>query len=230
MPSELPIEKPAEAHSGAFCVILYDFTPDTSGNWTFHLKEFKLTFTISSLYRLQEEMGTTNAILVEVEKQLAEQGKTLDDILDQQTQTNDKLDDVVDQQQQTNDKLDNIQGSVDELPGDIKDSMGDLIQEEETRAWEAGDSVAGDLSDTIPDYSDGFMQALQGFASSMSYSGTDAKLPIPALILPEIPGVIPRTVILDEMEIDFGEYLQMLPESLLLLVQSLFTMQRLIML
>lgn len=61
----------------------------------FNLNSFVVTMSISSLYRLQEETGKTNELLDEVNKQLAEQGKTMQDVLDQQEQTNNKLDDII---------------------------------------------------------------------------------------------------------------------------------------
>lgn len=45
------------------------------------VRSFQATFSISSLYRLQEQTGQINSVLKEVEKQLVDQGKKLDDII-----------------------------------------------------------------------------------------------------------------------------------------------------
>lgn len=74
---------------------LYGFVPFNSGTVTFKAMDFVMTMTISSLYRLQQQSGKTNEILTEVEKQLADQGKTLDDVLGEQQETNDKLDEII---------------------------------------------------------------------------------------------------------------------------------------
>lgn len=94
---------------------------------TFGLKSYTLTMTISSLYRLQQQTGQTNVILKEVEKQLADQGKTLDEVLQQQQQTNDQLGDLNDKQDQTNEKLDGIiNDKVDSTPPSGGGAVGDL--------------------------------------------------------------------------------------------------------
>lgn len=138
-----------------------------------------------------------------------EQSETMQAISDKLDEIGGKLDD-------TNDKLDDMNDTLD----DIKNQP----EQEKQEASSDGDSNVGALTGAIPDYSQGFIEALQGLANSMSYAGTDAVLPIPAVDFPEIDGLIAGFRILEPTELDFGVYIQMLPGALLLLVQSLFTM------
>lgn len=95
----------------------------------FRVDSFILTFSINSLLRLQQTSGKTNQILKEVEKQLAEQGKTLDDIRDQQEQTNEKLDDLIngtpEQNEQVDQAVDGMQSSTDKL-GELGDTLNSV--------------------------------------------------------------------------------------------------------
>lgn len=112
---------------------------------------------------------------------------------------------------------------LEELPEEIGDQFRDVIQEEQDKAEMEGNSSVGQLEAVIPDHSAGFMDALQGFAESMSYTGTEAKIKIPDITLPEIAGLIPEYQILESTTLDFGEYIRLIPEAVMLLVQSLLT-------
>lgn len=179
------------------------------GPITFSTKQFDLVMTISSLYRLQQQTGKTNQLLNEVEKQLEAQGKTLDEVLEQQ--------------QQTNDKLDDMQGSIETLPGQIGDEMQGIIDNEKEESKGEGNKFVDQILDALPDPSTDVLAALKGLTDATAYTGTDAVLPIPAIVLPGIDGLFPETEIWGGAQFDFGEYISMLPSTLLTLVQSLFT-------
>ena len=157
---------------------------------------------ISSLYRLQQETGKTNVILTEVQKQLAENGQTLEEVLQQQEQTNDKLD---------------------KLPGQIGDEMQGVIENEKEESKNEGNQFVDQILDALPDPSQDVLAALKGLTDATAYTGTDAVLPIPAIVLPGIDGLFLETEIWGGAEFDFGEYIGMLPSALLTLVRSLFT-------
>ena len=70
----------SSGYDGWFPQFLFSFETGSS-NVSFDLISFEITMSISSLYRLQQQTGETNALLDEVNKQLAEQGKTMNDIL-----------------------------------------------------------------------------------------------------------------------------------------------------
>ena len=180
--------KPSGATSGNF---YYDFDPlyvsnvnGDSQEFTITLKSFEMTFSISSLYRLQQQSGKTNVILKEVEKQLADQGKTLDEILQHQQQTNDQLGDLNDKQDQTNNKLDGLWGSITEGFSSMGDKLHDLFT-----GGSAGDKVtgsAGDFKDQLGDVED-FQSGVEsdleaGFDEVLDFSGLASLAPAFAFI------------------------------------------------
>lgn len=160
--------------------------------------DFKFDMRISSAYREMLQDQENQRLLNEVNEQLEEQNMTMQEVLEQEQANGEKLD-------------------------DLKDAIEQAPQKEHDAATDGGNKNIGQVLDVIPNESAGFMEALSEFAESFSYNGTSAVLPIPAITLPEIPGLIPSFTIMDEQEIDFGVYVQLLPETLLLLVQSLLT-------
>ena len=199
---DLPLSNVWNAES---CVIGLSFRglkPLTDQHFVFTFDGMSMTMSISSLYRLQQETKRTNEILDRVEEELKSQGKTLDSVLEQQEQTNEKLD---------------------SLPGEIGDEMQGVIDSEKQEASNAGDSAAGELMDIIPNESQGFMDAIQSLVSSMSYNGTEAKLPVPAIKIPAIAGVMDEIKLTDELSVDFGYWVQQMPSGALKLVQILCT-------
>ena len=114
-------------------------------------------------------------------------------------------------------------GSSGDGSGEAGETPTTPQQAEKEEAKQEGNSSADELAEAIPDYSDGFMDALRGFAGSMTYTGTEAKLIIPTVRFPELPGVVPAFTIMEQTSVDFGDYIAMMPEWLLLLVRSLLT-------
>ena len=130
------------------------------------------------------------------------------------------------EQSQTMDAINEKLGEIGDKLDDTNDKLDDLLQHPEQEKQDAstgGDANVGELTGAIPDYSQGFVEALTGLAASMSYEGTDAVLPIPAIDFPQIGGLIAGFRMLEPTELDFGVFIQMMPGALLLLVQSLFT-------
>lgn len=121
------INKPSGASSVSVRSDVTGLYPFYSGTFELYCYDTILTMSISSLYRLQQESGKTNEILTEVEKQLADQGKTLDDVLGEQQETNDKLDEI-------------INGTVDPSAPAGSGSVGDL---DDAEAGLREDSQAG---------------------------------------------------------------------------------------
>lgn len=146
---------------------------------------YKLQMSILSLYR---EGGLDTALLAEISRQLAEQGKTLDD-----------------------------------LAGDIGDEMQGVIDHEKQESQSSGNKFVDQILGALPDPSTDVLAALKSLTDATAYDGTDAVLPIPAIVLPAVEGLFDETVIWGGTEFDFGEYLGIIPSSLLTLVQSLFT-------
>ena len=204
---------------GAVCCSFYsgveNFYVDVSQSLTVSAT-IKLTFSISSLYRQQQQTNKVNKILNAVEKKLEQNGQKLDDVIDKIEQNGDKLDD-------TNDKLDDANDKLDKLPGEVGDEIQGVIDNEKNEAEDSGNKFVDQILDALPDPSTEVLAALKGLTDATSYTGTDAVLPVPALVLPGIDGLFPETVIWEGAELDFGEYMEVVPPALLSLVRSLFT-------
>ena len=112
-----------------------------------------LVFTISSLLRQQQITGKTNALLKEVELQLAEQGKTLDDIRDQN-------DTIIDQ----NDQI--INGQVKPETPDGADRFDDLDDTEAGLRDDAQDGL-----DTGIEITQNALQIVLQYASAFACAG-----------------------------------------------------------
>ena len=65
--------------------------------------------------------------------------------------------------------------------------------------------------------------ALNSLVSAVSYSGTDAVLPIPAIKIPAFDATGGEIELLSSQSYDFSEAINMVPASILLLVRSLLT-------
>lgn len=97
---------------------------------TMTLVNFEMQFSISSMYRLQQQTGRTNKLLEEVSQKLEEQGQTLDEILsggsagDDLIAGNDKLEDAGNG---LGDDIGQIQDFENQYFGQLEDSMGDIV-------------------------------------------------------------------------------------------------------
>lgn len=144
------ISKPSSLVDGlGFSLWLREFVPFSDSTLDLTAYDFQLTFTISSLYRMQELTGETNELLDEVNRQLEEQGKTMDDVLNQQTQTNDKLDDI-------------INGEVNPEAPDGSDKVGDLddaegqLRDEAQVGLDQGVEIQQSVLQILEEYANGF--------------------------------------------------------------------------
>lgn len=187
-------------YDGWFPQFVFFFSADSSVLWSC-LQQFDVTMSINSYYRVLDDMGYKEKI---------------DELRQELEQQNIKLDDLIDQQEQINDKLD-------KLPGQIGDEMQGIIDNEKQEAEGSGNDFVDQILDALPDPSTDVLAALKSLTGATAYTGTDAVLPIPAIVLPGIDGLFPETVIWEGTEFDFGEYLGFIPSSLLTLVQALFT-------
>lgn len=199
---EYVMNKPANADRAVFRFAHYYTAQGVEYTIRYELLSASFSMTLNSLLVQQQQSGRTNAILQKVEQQLADQGKTLEDVLKEQQNMNDKLD---------------------ELPGQIGDEMQGVIDNEKEESKGEGNKFVDQILDALPDPSTDVLAALKGLTDATAYTGTDAVLPIPAIVLPAIDGLFPETVIWGGTNFDFGEYIALLPSSLLTLVQSLFT-------
>ena len=180
----------------------YDITASGSADMVMEYKSSTLVISLNELYFEYQQNGSNKELVESIDKKLEAQGQTIQGVLDAQQQTNDKLD---------------------ELPGEIGDAVQDVIDKENEKHEQSGNSFVDQLLGLLPDPSTGVLGALKSLTDATSYTGTDAVLTIPAIVLPGIDGLFPTTEIWGGARFDFGEYMSMLPSSLLALVQSLFT-------
>ena len=66
----MTMDKVAGAQTAAFNLVCNELQPWDPTDFEFTVNSLRLTFTISSLYRLQEQTGKTNEILSAVEKNI----------------------------------------------------------------------------------------------------------------------------------------------------------------
>ncbi len=119
-------------------------------------------------------------------------------------------------------QLDEIQDAVDDVPNQVVDGMGDLMEQEKNNATVEGDSNAGALLDSIPDPSADMTGALNTLVSVLSYEGTAAVLTTPRVYLPAMNNVTQEVLLLGSQEINFEEYIALMPSYVIALIQALF--------
>lgn len=108
-----------------------------------------MQFSISSLLRLQQTTGKTNAILKEVEQKLADQGQTLEDVLGEQQDTNEKLDDII------NGTVDPETPSGSDVVGDLDDAEGH-IRDDASSGLQQGEQVQQNALQVLGQYLSAF--------------------------------------------------------------------------
>ncbi len=105
---------------------------------------------------------------------------------------------------------------------DLSIGSGQLAEEKD-EAGKRGNSATDSITDVIPGDTASFSSALQSFASSMSYAGTDAKWTFPAMKIPSIDGVMDEITLNSEQEIDISYWVSIIPSDILEVVQILCT-------
>lgn len=88
---------------------------------------------------------------------------------------------------------------------------------------DSGNKSVDDVTNAIPSDNEGFISAFQELVDVVTYEGTDAKWTFPALYIPEISGVTPRIDLTSEIEIDFGYWIQQIPNPILIIIRCLCT-------
>lgn len=116
-----------------------------------------------------------------------------------------------------------LNDKIDTLPEDIGNSMQGVLDSENEKAESSGNKFVNQILDKLPDPSTEVLTALKKLTDATAYTGTDAKLSIPAIVIPEIAGLIPETELWGGTEFSFSDYLDFLPSTLVTVVQSLFT-------
>jgi len=134
------------------------------------------------------------------------------------------------QNEQMKATIDNIESALeaqdkklDELPGQIGDEMQNVMDNEKEQANDEGNKFVDQILSALPDPSQGVLSALGELTASVGYTGTEAIIPIPKIVIPAIGGLFDEIVLYEGSELDIGEYLYFIPEGLLTVIRSLFT-------
>ena len=93
----------------------------------------------------------------------------------------------------------------------------------EANANNKGNGAVDSVLDAINLNTAVYGSALSDLVQAVSYAGTDAVLPIPAVKIPAFEGVTGDIELISSRDFDFSDYIQMLPAALLLLVRSLLS-------
>ena len=113
--------------------------------------------------------------------------------------------------------------NIESLPGEIGDQMQDIVDNEKNEANNKGNEFVDQILDALPDPSTKVLASLKSLTDATSYTGTDAKLQIPGIVLPAVGMLIPETELWEGTQLDMGSYMELLPGTLVTVVQSLFT-------
>lgn len=125
----------------------------------------------------------------------------------------DKADRLIDEQEKSNTWLEKIFNYLNES-----------AEKQKQEAQSQGNSSISQGTSSIEDKGAGFTDSIGGLANSMSYTGTQCAWNMPQIKLPAITGVMDEVVLLESQPIDFGQWVSVIPENILLVIQSLLTL------
>ncbi len=103
----------------------------------------------------------------------------------------------------------------------IIDNQNELAEQEKQEITDSGNQ-ATDAVDAIPNESEGFINALGTFVSTMSTTDTACSITFPAIKTPSFAG-IPAATLSEEKEVDFAAAISLIPSDIMKLIQALTT-------
>jgi len=104
----------------------------------------------------------------------------------------------------------------------VQDQLSNQLSQEQSQAQTQGGQAVDNVIQIIPDDSKEYLTAMSSLISVLSYEGTEAVITMPAITVPAIGSSIPEITYLDEQSVNLEEYVNMLPDWLLLLIRYLF--------
>lgn len=119
-----------------------------------------------------------------------------------------------------------FQEDVKEDLSDIKDGLNEIASMPELEgelAADSGNTAIDSILDGIENKGTGFFNAMSGLMNAMSYTGTDCNWKFPAMYIPAISGVIDRTQLNDELDIDLTYWIDKIPSSVMSVIQAVLT-------
>ncbi len=118
---------------------------------------------------------------------------------------------------------DKITDNQDKNTQAIIENQQQLQENEKIEAGNTGNASTSDLTNAIPNDSEGFLAALESFVQTMTTTDTDCVFNIPALKLPAVSNIIPGFVLWEATTFDMSTVIKLLPIAILSLVQALTT-------
>jgi len=113
--------------------------------------------------------------------------------------------------------------SADDIGSSVGDAFQDVLDQNDINTSEQGNSFVDQITQIVPNESQGFVNAMGGLVDSLSYDGTECVLTVPALVMPQIGDLVPQYTLLEKQTVDLECYFNMFPAFIVTLVQSLFT-------
>ena len=104
---------------------------------------------------------------------------------------------------------------------EIIDNQNQLQENEKIEAGSTGNSSSDQLTSVIPNDSEGFTNSLNSLLGAMSTTATDCNIKIPELKLPNIAGITPEAVLLEQQYFDLGSMFNIIPIQIMTLLRSL---------
>lgn len=148
---------------------------------------------------------------------ILENDRNTADIMDNQNANTEQI--IQNQDENTQDIIDNQDENADKIVGAIEQSQENEKQESNDSGNDAVNSVSG----AIPADNEGFISAIKTLSNSMSYEGTDAVWTIPSMKIPAMDGVCSEIVLTKDLQVNFGDFIGMLPSNILKVVQIICT-------
>lgn len=126
---------------------------------------------------------------------------------------------IIDNQNENTDK--EIQADK-ENTQDIIDNQNQLAEQEKNEIQQSGDEGSKG-AENVPNESDGFINSISKLVGALSYNGTDCKWSLPQVKIPQIGNIVPEILLIEQQDIDFGEWVQKMPSNILKLIQAVLT-------
>lgn len=177
------------------------------------------SFSYGSDTTIQNKIDSINSVIESFKGQNQEQlNQILQAIINQGNSNTQQIKDNADK------NANEIKKNQDDNSQKIIDNQNELQQKEKDETQQSGDKSTKDTQDAVPTVNEGFGSALKSFVASMSYNGTEAKLPIPRAYLPAMSGITEEITLIPEQDYNMSQAINdYLPETLLQLIRHLFT-------
>lgn len=98
----------------------------------------------------------------------------------------------------------------------------DMYEQEKQEAQQSGDESIDGAMENMPNDSEGIINSFGSFIGTMLHTNTDCTIDFPALKTPAIGG-LPSYTLSEKQPVNFNEFEEVIPKSILLIVRALLT-------